>query len=493
MKLARKLTLWLVLGIASVMSVHSALAIRREQSFLEADSQRHNQLLGRTLAALISEVIRADGEPRALRLIAQANEHDPFVSFRWVLLDPTREELAHKPEVRRSRLDAVAEGHEVVELQRLGDAAHLVTYVPFTTATGRAAAIEVAQSLAEKQRYVRSMIATSIATTIVLALVAIGIAIATGAWVVGRPMRALAAKARRIGEGDLGSPLELAQDDEVGELAREMNRMCTRLADAQAALAQATSARIAALEQLRHAERLAVVGKLASGIAHELGTPLQVVSGWAKMIRAREIEGDEVGAAAGAIAEQSERMAQSIRGLLDFARRRDTSRQLLDVRDLVRDTLSLLQPLAEKRSIVVTLDERGEPGRVRADAGQLQQALTNLVVNGFDALPNGGALAVTIDRAREAPPAEIGHQATEFVRIAVRDEGEGIDLDDLPHVFDPFFTTKAVGHGTGLGLPVARDIVREHLGWIDVRSERGRGSTFTIHLPLEEAECSDAS
>lgn len=492
MKLARKLTLWLILGISAVLAVHFVLTIQREQAFLQADSQRHTRLLGRALVAIIAEVVRTDGEPKALELIDRANERDDSVSFRWVLLDPHEGE-EHRPEVRLSRLRPVAEGQESVELQRIGDADRLVTYVPFRLTSGRPAAIEVGQSLAEKQRYVKKTIATSVATTLILALVAIGIAVATGVWVVGRPMRALADKARRIGAGDLGGPLELDQDDEVGALALEMNAMCARLAEAQRALARETTARISALDQLRHAERLAVVGKLASGIAHELGTPLQVIAGWAKMIRAGEIEGTDVASAADVIAGQSDRMAKSIRGLLDFARRRDSEKRRVDVGDVVRDTVALLQPLAEKRGVEVRVAGTKTARWVDADAGQLQQALTNLVVNALDALGAGGTVAIELGSSNETPPAELGGERGEFVRIVVRDDGAGIEPEDLPRVFDPFFTTKEVGQGTGLGLPVTQGIVREHRGWIAATSERGRGSVFTIHLPMGEARCSDAS
>jgi signal transduction histidine kinase len=485
MKLARKLTLWLVLGISAVLAVHFALSIRREQDFLHADSQRDNQLVGRALVAIVSEIVRAEGDAEALELIDRANERDPSVSFRWVVLDPAGA-TTHLPEAPLARLRSAAEGTEVVELQRRADEDRLLTYVPFRLASGRAAAIEVAQSLAEKQRYGRATIVSTVVTSLSLAIVAIAVAIATGVWVVGRPIRALAAKARRIGEGDLSGPLELAQNDEVGELAREMNRMCARLAEAQGQLASETAARIAAIEQLQHAERLAVVGKLASGIAHELGTPLQVISGWAKMIRGGELEGGDVGSAADTIATQSDRMAKSIRGLLDFARRRDAEKRRLDVRDVVRETTSFLQPLAEKRSVAIHVEGEDEPHQVDADAGQIQQALTNLVINGFDALGGAGKLTIALDEAVEAPPPEVGGEAVQHVRIAVRDEGAGIAPEDLGRVFDPFFTTKDVGQGTGLGLSVAQGIVREHGGWIDVDSERGRGTTFTIHLPSRE-------
>lgn len=492
MKLARKLTLWLVLGISAVLGVHFALSIRREREFLQADTQRHNQLLGRTLVALVREVVRVEGEEKALALIDRANEHDATVSFRWVLLEP-REHDAHRPEVRLERLRSIAEGRDVVELQRIGNADRLLTYAPFRLVDGRAAAIEVAQSMAEKQRYVKTSIVASLGTTLALGVVALAITLGAGLRIVGRPMRALADKARRIGEGDLSSPLELPQQDEVGELAREINAMCVRLAESDAQLAHETAARIATVDQLRHAERLAVVGKIASGVAHELGTPLQVISGWAKMIRGGELEGADVQSAADTIASQADRMARSIRGLLDYARRRDAEKRRIDVGDVVRETVAFLQPLAEKRAIDVRCSGLEVARRADVDGGQIQQAVTNLLVNGLDAMERGGTLSVTLREVVATPPAALGGEPGPFLAIEVADTGSGISPDDLARVFDPFFTTKEVGQGTGLGLPVALGIVRDHGGWIDVRSEPARGSTFTIHLPSGGATCSDES
>src|SRR5262249_4136572 len=147
----------------------------------------------------------------------------------------------------------------------------------------------ISESLAGERKYVRATIVQTLLATAALALVSAVVTTALGVWFVGRPMRALREQARRIGAGDLHARLSLKQRDEIGELAEEMNRMSERLAAAHEEVARATQARLAALAQLRHAERLATVGQLASGIAHELGTPLQIVTGRAGMIA----EGDE--------------------------------------------------------------------------------------------------------------------------------------------------------------------------------------------------------
>ena len=128
-----------------------------------------------------------------------------------------------------------------------------------------------------------------------------------------------------------------------------------------------------------------------------------------------------------------------------------------------------------------------QPVPARVDQNQMQQALTNIVVNGIQAMPNGGRLRVGIGRQLARPPSGHPGPEGEYLCVSFEDEGEGIPADDLPHLFEPFFTTKKVGEGTGLGLALAHDIVRDHGGWIDVESEIGKGSRFSVLLPPAEA------
>src|SRR5262249_46761522 len=201
------------------------------------------------------------------------------------------------------------------------------------------------------------------------------------------PISKLATKARRVGTGDLSEPLTLRQRDELGELANEINLMCERLAEEQDANARAT-------EQLRHADRLTTVGKLASGLAHELGTPLNVVSGRARLIRNREVEGAEVTDSARIISEQSERMTALIRQLLDFARPRALQKAPVNVTSLAARVGELLATIARKANVTIELPPADDTLRVEADDGQLHQVLTNLVVNAIQAMPDGGSVTI---------------------------------------------------------------------------------------------------
>ncbi|XXX75524.1 HAMP domain-containing sensor histidine kinase [Sorangium sp. So ce134] len=483
MKLARKLTLALVFGVFLVLALSAYVQIRREARIFENDVQRDHHAMGRALAAAVTGVWRSEGPARALRLVEDANERERQVDIRWVWLDEQADE-AHRPRLAPELLVAVSQGQAVVHRIPREGADVLVTCVPVPVTGGRAGALELSESLAGARRTIRSMILSTTVTTAALTLVCGLLTTSLGVGLVGRPMRTLIDQARRIGAGDLSRRLSLHQEDEIGELGREMNAMCDRLAAANQKLESEAIARLAALQQLRHAERLATVGKLASGIAHELGAPLQVIAGRARMLVDRDVSGDEVPANGQIILEQSQRMTQIIRQLLDFARRRSVEKQETPLRSVLRSTFTMLRPLAEKQGVTILQEGDTSELVVHADADQLQQALTNVVVNAIQAMPSGGTLAVGVRVERASPPADQGGGAEgDYIALSVHDEGEGMPADVLEHIFEPFFTTKPVGEGTGLGLSVAYGIIKEHGGWIHVDSQVGSGSRFTMFLP----------
>ena len=342
-----------------------------------------------------------------------------------------------------------------------------------------ARALAVSESLAGERAYVRRSIVDTILLSGALAAITGVIAMMLGTWLVGWPVQRLVEKARRVGAGDFGGPVSVESGDELGALAVEMNAMCDRLDGAQRALAEATDARVRALEQLRHADRLSTVGTLASGIAHELGTPLNVVIARAEMIARREVTGDDAVRSAQVVEQSAGRMTTILRQLLDFARRRQAQTQPFDLVTLARETHGLLLTLAEKKGVELALGEGGAPIVAEVDVGPMQQALTNLVVNAIQAVPEGGH--VTIEVLRD--DREIDGARVRCALLRVRDDGPGIAEQDVPHVLEPFFTTKEVGDGTGLGLSVAYGIARDHGGEIEIESELGRGSAFTLVVP----------
>jgi two-component system NtrC family sensor kinase len=203
------------------------------------------------------------------------------------------------------------------------------------------------------------------------------------------------------------------------------------------------------------------------------------------MIAAGEATLDESRDYANIIVDSARKMTRIIRQLLEFARRRGPRKERGDVAAVAGHALELLRPLAQRQRVLLQLDDRGGPFSTSLDAGQIEQALTNLVVNAVQATPGGGQVDVSVSRERARPPSDHGCSEAEWIAVRVRDRGEGIAPEHLPHVFEPFFTTKDVGSGTGLGLSVAYGIASDHGGWIGVDSEPGQGSTFALFLPVQ--------
>jgi two-component system, NtrC family, sensor kinase len=301
-----------------------------------------------------------------------------------------------------------------------------------------------------------------------------------GVWLVGRPLNLLAAKAQRIGQGDLSGPLSFQQRDEIAELALEVNAMCERLAEAHARTEAETTARIAAMEQLRHADRLITVGRLAAGIAHELGTPLNVIAGRVKMLRRGNVEPEVGSEYLGAVAEQAERMTAIIRQLLDFAGRREPRPAPTDLHAIARATARLVEPIARKHQVEVTIASEG-PALALGDPVQLEQVLSNLVVNGIHACNSGGKVEIAC--GTETAFADDSEPGVRRAYLRVTDDGHGMNEQTRARIFEPFFTTKDIGQGTGLGLSVAHGIVLENGGTITVTSQAGQGSAFSVFLP----------
>jgi two-component system, NtrC family, sensor kinase len=489
-RLTAKFLFAFVLTSLLVLSASAAVRVRTEIAEFDDDMREDAAALVSSLARAVAAVAIGVGRDEALSVVTHADDRALHLTVRWVSLDHEDPGLATAT-APADALEPLQHG-ELVFVDAPGTRSSpgaLLAYarvdepVPGLGWT----AIEVTESLAARNEFVWASIQRTAITMLVAFSSCAAVALVFGLLLIGRPLGAIVGKVRRIATGDLATPLVLAQRDEIGEVAGELNAMCLRLAMGRAELEAATTARIAALEQLRHADRLATVGRLAAGIAHEVGTPLAVAGGRSKMIVAGEVTGDEIIESAQIVVEQTHRIAVIIRQLLDFARRSPAQRGRVDLVGVCRRLVTLLEPIAAKQRLTIVMIPPAE-GSIYADvdAGQIQQALTNLVMNAVQATAAGGEVSVTISRGRVQAPVERGGGQRDVTSLQVSDTGAGMDPDTRLHVFDPFFTTKDIGEGTGLGLPVTHGLVHEHGGWIEVESELGRGSRFTIHLPLDE-------
>lgn len=483
MKVAHKFTLALVVGIALVNATTIAIRVHRETALFERDISMESRLLGRALSYAVERAWQTQGERDALDIIEHVAKRESHVDIRWVWLHEIPGERHASVAPRELLAPLLADRAVVVRRGAEGDT--MYTYVPVAVPGQRVGAIEISDSLADEQAYLAESIRNEGLTSLALVLLTALLAWGLGQAFIGRPVRRLVRQARRVGAGDLGQRLSLRSRDELGELGREMDQMCDNLQEARERISTETQARIMALEQLRHADRLTTVGTLASGVAHELGTPINVIDGHAQLIREDRAVSDRTRENAEVISRQCKRMTQIIRQLLDFARRGGPRHGTTDLSEMARETLRMIEPLARKRAVRMVLHEDSVDAVASIGFNEMQQVLMNMLINGLHAMPEGGTMALRVSRVRGAAPGN-GQAEADYGCVTVDDTGLGMDQETRLRIFEPFFTTKDVGEGTGLGLSVAYGIVNDHGGWIDVTSEPGHGSRFSIYVPVVE-------
>jgi two-component system NtrC family sensor kinase len=312
---------------------------------------------------------------------------------------------------------------------------------------------------------------------------------------VGEPIKALKKGTEHLSEGDLGYQIKVHSQDEVGDLANSFNGMSLQLRAANeeiVAWAKTLEDRVGqktrelkrAHDHVLHVEKMASIGKMAAVVAHEINNPLSGILTYAKLLRKwldrGETEGEkhqEAMQCLELIAGESRRCGDLVKNLLTFSRTSPMNVETTDLNAVVDRCVRLVQHQLELTGIQLQQDLAQDLPRVQCDPAQIEQVLLALIMNAIDAMPRGGNLWL---RTRL-------HEPSDTVEIQVRDDGVGIPPEILPQIFEPFLTTKESGHGVGLGLAISHGIIERHHGHIEVQSEAGKGTTFTITLPLESA------
>ncbi len=468
MKLIGRYTAVLIgLFLVILFAVGWERVAREEQEVIDETSRDH-QVLGEYIRATAVDTAGSPGS------IGARIEHTMAISNR--LQHPTRLEWISGDSASSDFAGGISDTHHIE-----GDA--LVSLFPLRMDGQRiAGAIRIRESLAEGRARVRRATWIMVESMATFVLVASLIALAVGRSLVANPIHAVVQKARRAAKGDFAQPLAWQRTDEIGSLATEIDAMCTALSAAHMTVLEETRRRLSADNELRHAERLATAGKLAAGVAHELGTPLSVISGRAQMIASGEVTGEKAKTSAASIEHEAGRIGRIVRQLLDFVRRKGPDGSPSNVAEVVSRTLTFLEPIAAQKQIGMTTTNLEEAARVALDAETFQQIVTNLVRNAVDAMSAGGVLTIAARNVKLSPPKDLDAPPSVYVRVDVADNGPGIPENVREHIFEPFFTTKAPGEGTGLGLSVVYGIVEDHGGWIGVESSP-RGTTFSVFLP----------
>ena len=298
---------------------------------------------------------------------------------------------------------------------------------------------------------------------------------------VSRPIGQLIGRIRNIGEGQWKERIEVRGRSEISSLAAEFNQMCGRLEDLYGRLLKEQQDRLALERNLRQSDKLASVGQLAAGLAHEIGTPLNIIGGRAEFLLRRPRSAQELRENLQIIRSQIDRITGIVRQLLEFSRRREPAVRVVDLAALLDRVIELLQHKITEKQVAIDKDIAANLPALQADPDQLEQVFLNLFLNSFHALEPGGRIGIS------AALVAAGHAnasaESPIIRVRFEDDGTGIAAEHLGQVFDPFFTTKDIGEGTGLGLSVSYGIIKDHGGEIRAESTPGHGTCFTISLP----------
>jgi len=313
-----------------------------------------------------------------------------------------------------------------------------------------------------------------------------------------RPINRLMKRAEEFKEGDTFFLASDTKQNEFGRLSRALNLMLRRLEDNKEELRASISSLEGANREIRQAqediirsEKLASVGRLASGVAHEIGNPIGIVLGYLDLLKGNDLKEEERKDFINRIEDEIDRINRTIRNLLDFSRPSKGEVKALSVHELIDDTIEMLkhQPIMSDSEII--LDKAAEKDTVQADPDKLKQVFLNLLMNAMDAIEARQATDESFEkmvsiRTRVAPHAGTRGKDSTAVSIEFNDNGPGIPAQDLTKIFDPFYTTKEPGKGTGLGLSVSLRIVQEMGGDITAKSQEGKGTTMILILPIHE-------
>jgi signal transduction histidine kinase len=485
LKLKLILLVVLILGLTVGIAPWGAIEMHEHQML--ADSGERLQILQDVLQTLVANMLVGNRHP-IQNLLEAIGTHRDIKTLRIFDTDGVVHFSAHPTEVGTRLSPAELQRYQglpdPVTVMREGEDVTQTVLQPvfnrpacFTCHPAEQKVLGMLQlsaSLSDLQQQVTGLRRSALAATLIsLGVVVLGVWLAL-TLLVDHPLQRLVTVMGRAERGDLSVRADVPNSDELGQLARHFNDMIAKLQAAQAELERYHQ------EQLARADRLATIGEMAAAIAHEIRNPLTGISG-ALSVLSRDFPADD---SRREIVRQTrlliERLNNTVEDILHYSRPSSPQFQTVKLDDIVDRSLSLAEGEAKKAGIQLVKEPasdatREAPAMVSADPHQIQQVLLNLILNAIQASSAGGQIAVrTLVSADGAASAR--------AMVMVEDHGKGMTPEEAAQAFHPFFSTKA--HGTGLGLPIARQIVEQHDGHISVRSTPGVGTCVEVELPL---------
>jgi signal transduction histidine kinase len=489
LSIGTRLVIYLAVPLVLLMTLYGYLSQRQSRSLLDQELAREERAIARTVRWTMEAAVREGNLDKTIELFDQITGYEKVFGLR--IFDQKGRlfyesgSLRPYPFGNADILARVLASRTHIETQVTVGREPAVAFIfPVSRPNGELfGAVEIVQVVAFLEEASRSSRNAIALLTLAMILATGPVILIVSALGVSRPIEDLVSSIRVVASGDLSARVTVRRRDEFGRLAEEFNRMGERLDATRRSLAEEQVRRRRTEDRLRDAERLASLGRLAAGLAHEIGNPLGVIGGRAEALKRKIPSNEEAERNLTIIASQIDRISRIVRGMLEFARVRELNLAPTDVPAVVGKVLEFLEPRIQELGILVEVDVKGDPGTIRADADRLQQVFLNLATNALDAMPRSGSLRVSIEVVPRADP---GAQETmaSYLSVAFSDTGPGIAAEHLPRIFDPFFTTKDVGKGTGLGLSIAYGITKDHGGFMEAGRDDGGGARVSVFLPM---------
>lgn len=502
MRIATKLTLLLLLAVSAVLAGFGYLRVQQERDRLVEEAQQEAAVLTNAVRLVVERAIR-DRRPEDVREVLTEIVRNLSPLDRVQVYDNRFEETASAstdgaaaPVIPRQDVQRTI-GEGAATIRYVDSAPRPVVYVlvPLKSPGGGViGALAVVKAATRIERQARE-----VALELVVRLGLLSLTIFLVIWFtvrvsIRRPLHALVRAALALGRGQLTQRITLRRRDEIGQLASAFNRMAAEIQAARERTHTEAEGRLDAERGLQQAQKLAALGRLASEVAHEIGTPLSIISGRTEVIQKKLPPDHPLARDATTVLRQVERISGFLHQLLDYARPRRLTRKPLPVEPVFNRVVELLEPIATRRQIRLASQSPGPLPPILADPDQLQQVLLNLVTNALDATAGGGHVRLTAmaDESGPTPAAadgrlriSRGRAPQPCVTLRVDDTGCGIPPERLEKIFEPFFSTKERAGGTGLGMAIVEDIVRAHGAAIEIESAEGRGTTVWLRWPAD--------
>ena len=528
-----KVSLYLILVLSTAMVLFTLLILKHRQEDLQGVVSRHVTQISEMVVASTRYTMLVNKRDIAEKIIDDIGKQKGIERIRVISKDGTiihsnrRSEIGYSveqkdepcvqchqssqplkevPDEKRWKIIETSGGHRVL------GAMHPIRNEPSCSSASChehpvsqsvLGIVDIAYSLDELDQSMRShaihVIASSLGFIVLFALT-IGVLLQRLIYV---PLKDLESGAQRVTSGELELDIPVRSDDEFGRVAGSFNEMTAALHESrrqmqelvqtlESKVAERTQELLAAKAEVAQGEKLASIGVLASGIAHELNNPLTGVLTFTSLMRKKAQDGSEDAEDLDLVIRETKRCASIIKRLLDFAREKVPVKGFYSLNQVIEDTVRFVERPASLQQIEISTELDPDLPQVWGDADLIKQVIMNLLVNAQQAIEGKGRIVVASRAARASTPAKAGEQRTSMVEVTVSDTGCGIPAANLQRIFDPFFTSKEVGKGTGLGLSVSYGIVKAHGGKISVESVVGEGTTFHIFLPttppLDEPE-----